>query len=1645
MGGGADFQARVAARLAVHMLAEQDAQSLHGLTAPIAWVGCESGEAVDDVLVRTEGGHSAYLQAKSGVSLTKRRRNADGRLAPFASAIDQFIRQYLTGLTKQRDGTGAALDPVYDRLALVVGRSAPASVRDSLARAIDRASSQSGSGPLIPATLNRAEHDALSVFLEHARASWKEVTSASPTDQDLQEFLRLVRIDVADVEAGQTDESASKNLLRQAVLEVPSQADLAWGVLINIGTRLIRSRSTVAPAELRSELIRAGIRVKGPRSYQRDIARLLDHTESIRLRLADYGSVRVGTDRVVMKRPYAAELRTAAEDGPVLVVGEPGAGKSGVIYELATALAAEGRDIILLAAEDPPFASPGELRSVLGLEHDVAEILANWPGDKPAFLLVDALDAARSDQNGQALRRLMTNVKEKAGRWHIVASIREYDARYGHDVRHLFSGPPVAGSTPPLPGPEFSTVRHLVVGGLTKGEVDQLAGPAPELFELVSTALPALAELFHNAFNVRLAAELLEYGVALDAIRGVRSQLGLLDLYWDARVLRDGPAKEADAREAVLRTAVERMVQDRSLRIDRDMVARDASHSPALSALLRAHVLVEWTRAPGAKPERSALTFPHHILFDYAVARLLFRVRDDRLSALLASDSPLVLLARPSLVMHFHHRWDESDEATRREYWELVLAIAAESPIPEIGKLIGPQVAVERIRRPCELDVLVEALQSTDQSRKAAAENAFNHLIRAALPVGGQVWIAQDQIDTWCDLAERVSRSMSVAVAYPLRTVLWELTERFAEFSTAQQQAIGNASRRSLEFAWRREPRDRGLVIHAIGFVCRAFTSNPHESATLLRRALKPDHIRSHGHEELVHIAEHVGDLAAVDAALIRDLYIAAFGFRESSNEPSPMGGIVMRLVSNRRQDYEGALYQLARKYPAFLKAAPEHAVTALHAALESYVALEHAREGEQVDRDVEVAGVLAKFRPDYSAIWDRGGHRDDPVRLLDHLVDRLEELAESADQATEFMELLKALLHDCRLACVWRRLLLVGSRQPEAVGIHIRAAAWSPVLLASSDTSVPAGKLISAIAPFVTRSEVERIERTILSLPSEMDGEYGERIRDRLLGCLADVELVTPEAREQIDRLRSANAIPPNNEDFDFSISSRAFGEEEYLTELGVAVEDEGNRRIRELEAPVQEFASSNMNKTPSTEEVEAIRSHVLSLRAALESAEADGVHDAQGEYAWDCMADACSVIARLRPLSCEGGIGEFTRETLLIASRHTSPKASGEDDEFINPSWSRPAVRVVAAQGLATLAFDSSCADEEVLAALERLLGDPAPSVRFQVACRLINLYQGRPDWVWTQLEDRGMVERSPGVVVALVRYGLANLRFIDSDRVADIVLKVHRRFEGAPGEKEVQNACVDVLCGLYLRRDHPRARQLILEMADSPGRHLHAASHLAPQFRDILTEGPVDESDAQAEAARSCAFEFLLRLTRSAAELFRVAVEGDQEELGAHRDELQSVAHLLDSIGFNLYVASGALDDKKESPGSTLSPEESRRLWQEAEPIIQELAKVGLPRLTHHLLETLETFIASDPDGVFMAIAELVRGGRKGGYEYDSMAEKVLIRVIERYLAEYRSVFQKSEMARRALVEVLDTFVQAGSPGARRLSYGLDGIFR
>ena len=145
-------------------------------------------------------------------------------------------------------------------------------------------------------------------------------------------------------------------------------------------------------------------------------------------------------------------------------------------------------------------------------------------------------------------------------------------------------------------------------------------------------------------------------------------------------------------------------------------------------------------------------------------------------------------------------------------------------------------------------------------------------------------------------------------------------------------------------------------------------------------------------------------------------------------------------------------------------------------------------------------------------------------------------------------------------------------------------------------------------------------------------------------------------------------------------------------------------------------------------------------------------------------------------------------------------------------------------------------------------------------------------------------------------------------------------------------------------------------------------------------------------------------------------------------------------LDAIGWNIYFASGA-NNEDQSPDKQVL----RRFYTESGKVIDELADVGLPSLSHNLLQTLEVLVFADPCGVFFRIARVVRGGRKGNYQYDSMAEEVIVRIVDCYLADHRDLFQDDEEARQHLVKILDTFVHAGSEGARRLSYGLDGIFR
>ena len=594
MGAGAEYQARVSAWVAVRLLAEEDAEPPFRLTAPVSGIACEGAGPVDDLIVTTRAGHTAYVQAKRTVSLSHVRRRA-GRLVPLASAVDQFVRQFLQGRTAPGGGEDAS-NAAHDRLVLAVGTGASATVRVILCEALERVRAYPGH-ELPSDGLGKGGTEALDVVAQHARASWREATGSGPADQDFGKLLNLLCVETIEVGEGERDEQAAKSILRASVLETPDQAAVAWSVLVTEGLRLIRTHGHADRATLLEVLNSAGVSARAPRSYRRDIRRLRDHSDRVIGRLAEHGSIRLGGADLRIQRPYVSLLREAAETGSVLVVGEPGAGKSGVLHSLFEALREEGREVIVLAAQQPSFVSSGGLRDELRLDHDVVDVLANWPGTRPAFLLIDALDVARTEPSAEALRTLIREVSERENQWNVVASIREYDARYSQDLAVIFDGPPPDGPVPPLAGGRFARMRHVVVGRLTNGELQEIGNlGAPKLAQLLESASTAVAEPLRNPFNLRLAAELLDRGTDPQAIRDVGSQLDLLDLYWQERVLGGGSAREARSRETVLRGAVEAMSRERVLHVDRDLVETEVAAGPH-------------SRSPRMPRNRSRLTY----------------------------------------------------------------------------------------------------------------------------------------------------------------------------------------------------------------------------------------------------------------------------------------------------------------------------------------------------------------------------------------------------------------------------------------------------------------------------------------------------------------------------------------------------------------------------------------------------------------------------------------------------------------------------------------------------------------------------------------------------------------------------------------------------------------------------------------------------------------------------------------------------------------------------------------------------------------------------------------------------------------------------------------------------------------------------
>jgi len=321
-----------------------------------------------------------------------------------------------------------------------------------------------------------------------------------------------------------------------------------------------------------------------------------------------------------------------------------------------------------------------------------------------------------------------------------------------------------------------------------------------------------------------------------------------------------------------------------------------------------------------------------------------------------------------------------------------------------------------------------------------------------------------------------------------------------------------------------------------------------------------------------------------------------------------------------------------------------------------------------------------------------------------------------------------------------------------------------------------------------------------------------------------------------------------------------------------------------------------------------------------------------------------------------------------------------------------------------------------------------------------------------MWRIIEHLCREEPSRGVLQGLISGGLWRLAGVARDQIATLTQAIFTRVKEGPGSGEVRALCVDVFTGLYIWRDQPLCREIVLGIVADPMAYADDALSLLRHFREPLTHGPVQPPDPDKDAIRHRAFDLLTQLLRAASHQLH-HIEASYKSVpfdtwpASSQQSTRLLGCIINTIGTELYFASGAYANKKQRQAVDWEPltQEQERFYREAGPLLDALAEVGFPNVAHYLLQLLEMFIPCDAPGIFLRIGRVVRGGQQGGYQYESVAVDLMVELVERYLAEYRPLLREHETCRQILLESLDIFVQAGWPKARRLAYRLEEIYR
>jgi hypothetical protein len=1551
---GTNFQAAIGAYLAGLMLAEEPLRRLaDGLPGYPRLVQLETLSGVDDVLVHTDLGR-VFFQVKTTLPLS-----VAGALA---SVADQFVQQYRNVI---HEPGVRPLDARWDRLVLAVSSYAPASITENLREGLDRNRTRAVS--VMPVNYQKA----LSLFSGLLDAAWLHHAGKLITATERQAILNLCMVvPITDLHRQVVEQTLTAVVAAKGAEAAVMDCLITWAADV-------AARGTGGDSAAVRLALTGKVTLLEPPSYQQDVARLRTHTTDTLHRLGRFTTLNTTAGPIHLERPAADALTRVALGCSVALTGEPGAGKSAILWTVAHTLAKEHPVVCLTVSGGAT--SLDTLRRDLQLEHPLPDVLREVAATRPAFLLLDALDAARGGAAELTYRQLLEAV-ESLPNWRVIASVRTFDLRMGKAWQALFPGEPPDSA---YAGPGFGRVRHFHLGLLTAAERAALEHRAPELHEALVASGAKVEKLARNPFNLDLLAELLRLGTSAADLARVATRGQLLRRYWDTRIEVLGTASFLG-----LSSLVKQMLKARALAVPLGMLK--PSTGEAIDHLLRAGVLQR------EDPDR--IEFRHHVLFDYAVARLAL-LNNSKADKYLHKRHTAGLLLAPSLGYWLEELRLDSSPPT---YWNVVTDLIGNDEV-------DPVVRVEVTR------LTIEALTPADRLTELAsffaapgpdALRGFRLFVSAlAARVAAKEEFA---VEPWAHLLDALGtppdthlRGMQILLESLLGVC----------HDPAATAALGRAARTLYARICQDEELSGWLSKSVVGNVARTYATDPAASHQALVGIFAPDRLALVGFLEVPALAHHLLEFAESGPELVVQLYHNAFQHHTFRHEghTTLSRSYIMSISMDPQDAYRLAEYELVENYPILLTRFPVTGIRALAAALEGarlrYQVVTRALRPPVVG----VAGKMYTVEEDGSMCWAEdieAPHGPHYATLYQRYHAQLPALPLVLLSA----RLPALLLGESRAALVWRVLFETGTAHPAALGEVLWAAAASSHVLVTPGTRRSAITFLAAAYPVMPRARLEDAEHSWLARAFDSCPD-AESVRLLTLGelfqTIGEAQLVTEEARAFLRRAATAHSLA-----------------NDALVNMGSYHPNETPWRPRatlpDTEAPtglgrgVRAVAGARQaaERDPSSQNINHLQQALAALDDASHPADFDG---------GDLTTVAPALVLVLARLSRNHFWRGRAAEWLVALAREAAATGGPAPAEETHPViLGSPRGPVAVAQALAEVAALTGGWSSVAACVEELLLNAAHPAVRSELAEVLPALTRDHEETAW-ELTGRFVTRETHPVVLRQAFRAVDCLTHLNAGRAEELLLQLSvKTATSSPSNDVVTGRVVQLGLG------DGRAASLGLLYAWIPQfarekDHLHAVLYC---LRDLFATG-YGATPHQDSAIASRTRAFVLALLEALEPLMRPLATLKRK---ATPDEVVA-NELFTGVAGQLFFGVG----RSEFTSNLVKRDAQQHFLRDYAPIMVRLARLGDPKAIDYLTMTISRFIAAAPQLSFDLFSEaLLHNTGVANYEEEPQGARQFVAMVTTFLSGHQYLFA-GEDRRNKLIACLALFLNVGWPEA------------